>query len=378
MRRYVCLLLLPLFLISCNRSGIGILYSISQEKPLGDTTLPSKSLTVSSLVKAADEYYVSSGAIFRRAADGQVETAWSDAIETPPSPYLFCTSLTFFGGKLYGIFSNDAGDLTALFSTAPDSIDWQQDASSITNRIVGLLAAGGAVYLSELIIVNDIAYTYTVHQSTDGTAFTAIPALTTLFSPVTDAAAFGTDTWLLSGSDLFYGSGVTFQKFSTTDGPSTVGGYGGVFYSATLGRLFVTNAEGKVFATADGLSWDTALIADAEEEPIPLYDIEEVSVAGTPVIVVGAKNGYYDIIFANGAYESPFSLQIPGSDETLYTSSDANYLKIDLRASVVRFFFVDNDGADQVLFACTAGNGLWINPLSGMDLASSVRKWDRQ
>ena len=127
MRRYLSLLLLPLLLLSCNRSGIGIFYSISQEKPLGETTLPSETLTVSAMVKAADEYYVSSGAIFRRAADGQIDTAWSDAIATPPSPYLFCTSLAFFGGNLYGLFTNEAGDLSALFSTAPDAIDWQRN-----------------------------------------------------------------------------------------------------------------------------------------------------------------------------------------------------------------------------------------------------------
>ena len=374
MRRFSLLPVFFVFLISCNQSGIGIFYSISREQPLKNTTLPDN-LSISGMVKGESEYYVSGGGLYSRPITGGVEVEWDDAVATPSDGLSFCIRLLEFNDGLYGLFTNTSGNKTGIYSSGPKSIVWNE-VVSFDKPIVAFAASETELFVT----VREDDATYVTKTSTDGSDFSVSLSLPGQYTGVTDAADFASATWLVSGTKLYSDTGGTYEPVTGTNAPSSSKGFGGVYASAPapdgLGRLFVSNAEGELYSTGDGLAWDVSPVTDANGNPVPLYDIEEVTVLDATVIVVGAKRGYYDVVF-KGGYSFPFSLQQPGSTEAgTYSSSDANYLNIDLRTSVVRFFYVDRDS--NTLFACTSGNGLWINPISGDTAGTLIRKWDRQ
>jgi len=370
MRTLLIVLLLPFLLISCNRSGMGIFYSISEEQPLKDTALDN-SLSVTGMTEAASQYYVSAGTLFRRTAGGAPDTEWDDSVAMPDG-MAFCISLVAFNTNLYGVFTSFDGTSSGIYSSPADTIAWTETAAFL-GKLTSLVATSTALYLTES---TDPA-TYVTWESTDGTNFATVTLLGQ-YTSVTDATIFNAETWLVSGNKIYRGTGGAPASFAPDTGaPASAAGYGGIYAFSAFNALFLSSAEGVLAATTDGTTWDQAAAVDADANPVPLYDMEEVLVATVPVLLVGAQNGYYDVVFGSKAYSSTFSLEVPGSDAAgSYSSSDANFLKIDLRSSVVRFFFVDD--TENTVFACTSGNGLWINPISGADVASLTRKWDRQ
>lgn len=373
MRRLFLLLILLSLLISCNETGIGIFYSISQEQPLDDTSLPN-TLSVSGMTKGTTKYLLSAGGLYTRKISAGPKGEWDEGVDTPSSDsvdYTLCIRLVKFKGKMYGLFSDNSGNETAVFSTPANAIDWSM-VGSFENRLVGLAASESSLFVSERV---DYA-TYVTKVSTDGSAFSDALVLDGQYMEVTDAADFDSETWIISGTAFYSGSGISFSPVTGAGAPSATSGFGGVFYSGGLDILFVSTAGGKVYATGDGSAWDSTTVTNAAGNPVMLFDFEGIEILGTQVIVVGAENGYYDIVF-EGGYSSSFALQTPGSEGAgVYSSSDANFLSIELRNSVIRFFYFD--AGENTLFACTSGSGLWINPISGGTTDSIIRKWDRQ
>jgi len=369
-RLYILAAILLLSLISCNESGLGIFYSISQEQPLEDTTLPN-TLSVSDMVKGSKDYYVCAGGLYSRDISSGQNSPWDDEVKTPSAEYSLCINLVEFSGSFYGLFSNTAGNSTKIYKSPRDTISWSS-VGTFDDPIVALTASETAIFVTER---TDYA-TYATRMSTDGSDYSTTIDLPEQHTGVTDAADFLSLTWLVSGSKLYSGTGSTYEIAAGTNAPSSSSGFGGVYSSGELARLFVSNSEGEIYCTSDGLTWDSSFVEDSAGSPVELFDIEGLSVIDAEVIVVGAKNGYYDIVFEDG-YSSSFSLQIPGSEEAGdFSSSDANFLNIDLRTSVIRGFFFDEQ--NNTLFAFTSGNGLWINPISGSAVESLTRKWDRQ
>ncbi|MBT3275502.1 MAG: hypothetical protein HN368_20265 [Spirochaetales bacterium] len=372
MRRLLILLLLPFLLFSCNRSGIGIFYSIREEQPLVDNTLDN-TLSLSSIVKAGGDYIITAGLLFSKAVIDGAGGDWT-AVASPASPHVFCSDMAFWNGKLYGIFSDSELDSIALFSKLPADADWEQIAFFDDKKPTSITSTLTDIFIN----VRDTIGQYSTYQSSDGAVFTGL-ALNSQYSEVSDAAKTLTETWLMSGANLYFGSGASYTLLSGAGAPASTSGFGGILYSELLLRVFVSSAEGLVFSFADGLplTADSAEILDDNSVPIKLFDLAEIAMAGKPVIMVGAQNGYYDIVFESGVYEPVYTLEIPGSDAAgIYSSSDDNFLKVELRSSVVRFLFVDT--AEKTIFACTSGNGLWINPTSGTVSEDLIRKWDRQ
>jgi len=372
MRRFFLLPLLLFALASCNESGLGIFYSISREDPLEDTTLPND-LSVSGMVKSSETYYVCAGGLYSRdISDGEL-APWNP-LEMPSNEYDLCLALLEFKGSFYGFFSNTAADSTQIFTSEKENIAWSA-VGVFDSPIVGLAASESSLFVTERVD----PVTYRTTASADGIDFSTTLALNPPNGVlVTDAVDFpiGT-TWLIGGPYLYSGSGTTYTQI-TPPGSQTNASFGGLYVSDDLGpRLFVSDSAGHVYATADGSTWESATVTDDAGNPVVLYDMEEVSILDAQVVVVGAKNGYYDIVFEDGTYSSAFSLQIPGSEAAgAYSSSDANFLNIDLRRSAIRMFFFD--GAGTTLFAGTSGNGLWVNPISGTTAGNLTRKWDRQ
>jgi hypothetical protein len=370
MRKLLILLLLPVVLLSCNRSGMGIFYSISEEQPLADTDLDN-TLSVTGFAEAGTQYVMSAGTLFSRS---MTESVWTNTVDMPTG-LTVCVSLVTFSSDLYAVFADVTGVTTGLYTSPTGTVAWTE-ISVTDNRLTALTATTTALYLTEMV---DSA-TYITRESQDGADFSTTLTLDGQYTSVTDSATFAASAWLLSGTNIYKGSpGLPASYVNLASTPETVAGYGGLMASSLVSppALFVSNAEGTVYASSDGINWGSATIVDSDDNPVPLFDMAEISVAGTPVVLVGAEDGYYDIVFEGGAFITTFTPVTPGSEAAgSYSSSDSNYLVVDLRRSVVRFFYVDV--AESTIFAGTSGNGLWINPISGSDPDTVVRKWDRQ
>ncbi len=370
MRRLFIFSLLFMLLSSCNESGMGIFYSISREQPLEDTTLPND-LSVSSMVEGTDTYYVCAGGLYSRDISSGQSAPWNDQVKMPSGSYDLCLELVEFNGEIYGLFTNIDGDLTRIYKTPRNKIDWSS-VGSFDNPIVSLAASGSTLFVSER---PDYA-TYVTKSSTDGESFSAALALPEQYSGATDAVDFLSVTYLICGSKLYSGNGTSFNLLTGTDAPSSTFGFGGLYVSDSLGSLFVSNNEGQVYSTTDGSAWSSSFVSDSSGDPVKLYDISGISILDADLILVGAENGYYDIVFTDG-YTDSYSFEIPGTEEAgEFSSSDGNFLNIELRTSAVRGFYVDE--GNNTLFAMTSGNGMWINPISGSNQETIKRKWDRQ
>jgi hypothetical protein len=322
------------------------------------------------MVKGTNNYYVCAGGLFSRDIASGQSAPWDDEVKMPSDKYALCLELIEFNGSFYGLFSNIDGDSTRIFKSPRNTIKWSS-AGSFEYPLVSLTATDTAIFVTER---TDYA-TYVTLSSSNGVDYATLD-LPSQHTGVTDSVDFSSLTWLISGSKLYSGSGGAYEIVTGTDAPTSTGGFGGLYVSDSLGRLFVSNLEGEVYSTADGLAWDSSTVTDDNGDPVALYDIEGIPILGSQLIIVGAKNGYYDIVFKDG-YTSSFSLEIPGSEEAGdFSSSDANFLKVDLRTSVIRAFFFDEE--TTTLFAFTSGNGLWINSISGSTAATLTRKWDRQ
>ena len=367
MRRVALLIIVLTFaaLLGCNNSGIGILYSISEEKALVDNdTLPNE-LSVTGMVVLSDVYYLSAGSLFQRGATEAATADWS-IVDPPDATNVFCVQLTSFGGALYGIFASMDGSTSTLFTMTPGGGTW-----SAVSAFTGKLVDGIVATASTVIVTERDGTDYITYSSSDGATYNSI-SLSGQYVPVADVAEYGGFTWLASGKHLFNNQTGSYEAY--TSGPTTTAGFGGVHASATLNVLFVTSREGNVYAY-DGSAWFETAVADDDGDGIPLHDLAEITILGEPVILVGSDVGYYEIFFVEG-YTSTFAAVGPGDDS--YSSSDENYQKVPLRSGVVRFFIWDNDSDRQTIFACTSGEGLWINPIDDSDSNSVIRKWDRQ
>ena len=364
MRRFVLFVFSIAILASCNNSGVGILYSISEEVGLSDSDSIPNELSVTGMGLAGDTYYVAAGSLFKRSAAAELTSPW-ETVALPESMGL-CVRLEDFGGNIYGVFSDIAGTSSKLFTMAAGGTTWSEVAFFSDKRVVNIAADATILVVSTL---NGTAYSS--FESTNGTSFASM-SLPGQYTAVTDVAVFAGKTWLISGKYLFNDESGSYVDKSTVDGPNTTTSYGGLYGSSSLGVLFVTSHEGYVYSL-NGTVWSKALVSKDGETGIPLYDLDETSVLNEPVILIGSDSGYYEILFVGG-YSATYSAIYPGSEA--YSSSDSNYQKVPLRSSIVRFFL--SDSTRHTVFACTSGEGLWINPIDDSDATGVVRKWDRQ
>ena len=365
MQRILLLISAAIMISACNNSGTGILYSISEEKALADKESLSNELSVTGMAVVGSDYYLAAGPLYRRGVAEEAAADWEIVSPPPDTSSVLCVRLVEFDGSLYAVFASVDGTTSKLFSMASGSGSWSEVSSFADLRVVNIVATASA-----LIVSAKDGTTYTSYISADGAAYSPIN-LPSQYTSAHDAAEYSGNTWILSGKYLYSDQSGNYLLVTDADGPTTVNGYGGIFSSVTLNALFVTSQEGYIYAW-DGSTWSQTLVSD-DDEGIPLHDLAQTTILGESTILIGSDLGYYEILFV-GDYTTTFSAVYPGGE--LLSSSDENYQRVPLRSSVVRFLV--SDDARHTIFACTSGEGLWINPIDDSDPDAIVRKWDRQ
>ncbi|MEW5815290.1 MAG: hypothetical protein AB1798_07865 [Spirochaetota bacterium] len=370
---YVPLFLLMLILffitLACKDSGIGIFYSLEVETKLGDYSLKN-SISVGSLALLGSDFYIAAGSVYKRGVDLSDWTALA-----PPGDSYLSSELVNFKDGAYACFYSLDGKTSTLYKLTDTT--WNPVQVEAENRrVTGIVATGEVLFVS---VKNSDDTNYSLYQSADGVDFadTNLDVSTPLISGTYD----GTNLWLVSYSSIIRGpvSG-PLTELADTEKPEAKYGYGGIYYSQGLNTLFLSttsiDSKGFVFAFQNG-AWGVPS-AQAGDRLTDFAEFTAITATGTTltIILVGSKAGYYEMMFDGSVDINGLSPQKP---TTSSYSTDINYHNTVLSDSSILKFFVYNNGTpaaadDDVIFACTSGQGLWRNQKKD----SAGRAWSRE
>jgi len=381
----ISILLAALLLLSgCGDKESGIFFSIEQERKLDNNNLPDAG-TFTSMVKLVNDYYVSTGAVYRVGdadnfdyhLDGSTGK-WTKIAN--PSGTL-CAGLGVVSGTLYGIFfenpsPEDPADFDShlySFNTVGDVWSLVTSNSANTYTIEKMAVANGVAFLLGYTLDGSNNREYAVH-TWDGTTFTA-DVLTVLdqYSRF-DAAFDGTNYWVAYGYGLYSNTTpatIAVNATAATDMMATTTPakqYMGIHYSpAPYNQLLVCQNGGALYRSSDGgTSW-TALTNTISTVP---YDFGDFTVDTDDYILLATSDGYLEF---TGTLDDSAVFSLPSG-----TTDYDNYLTLDLRYALTNGFFADQgvatsgSGAQDVLFVLTTGTGLWANRL----YSDGSRYWD--
>jgi hypothetical protein len=307
--------------------------------------------------------------------------------------------MTYFNSTIYGVFRNSAGTTSQLHQFDTTAATWGNpldlDTSVEGERIMGIFSVNNILFIEKLETESGTDYydPYTLWYTTDGTTYAKAGLDNTTLQDgislrlIFDGAYDGTNYWLVSGNTIYTGTtGTSFQETSITDtngNAITLSDIGGIYYNSDLNMLFLSSKDGLIYIYDIGssLGWypSTAFV-DTE---VVFYDFAYIPAPsgyayGEFIVIVGSDEGYYEIPRLDDL--TSITLQKPGAD--LLTTS-LNYLNTSLSQGSVRNFYIDEDPSaggsvtygDDILFACTTNNGLWINKLND---DATFRIWSRE
>ncbi len=369
---------------SCNKDGVGIFYSIEKETPTVNNNLPDDS-TISGFAQGNNTFYVGAGKIFSVSVSEfePGNTIWSEltapAASTEDDVYQ-ALDVAYFDGNLYACYAPVAGSsnnpgYAAYVRNGSDWMAISQDGG------VGLMTAGDYLFL----IVDDTADSspkYDLYVSDDGTVFSLV--LDDHPFPADMAYDEENDTyWLISGSSLLSATGTELTAGTDFTEPASypaTTGFTGIHYSQAISCLFLSTREGTVYESPDG-SWNGAPVQNLGENLGDFTDYyTDYSVDVTrAVVLLGSKGGYYEKEFSMDNSTNPVTVTAVTDFQAPELSTNENYLSLELSTCVVRGFYAYPDTGslqfDSVVFAMTAGYGLWSNIL---DTESDTREWNRE
>ncbi|MBN2050512.1 MAG: hypothetical protein JW760_08725 [Spirochaetales bacterium] len=341
--------------LSCS-PDIGLFYSVTMEEESSAGALP-PTISPGDLVEnASGEMLLVSGGLYLYTAD-----AWKSDVVSPAAvdPQLPADSLARSAAYAYGTFfvcfvDNESGYPAGLYSSADpfaETSAWTKT-TGVTNP-ERLLAENGVLFVVSRDITNA---TWSIY-SYDGSVFTEeLPDLD-VNAGVWDMAWDGTDYWILWGESLYRGTlgGVkTVVDCSSIDGANI--DYTGLFFHDPTGTIYLAAnslSKGSVWSW-NGTGW-TSVGSELEK----LNDFAFFTVNGTPVILVGSVEGYYE-------FDGVSTFTLPE-----ITCVYATYKTLELSDSVIREFMVSGD----TFYALTSNAGLWKN---SVPVGGSTRSWIQQ
>jgi hypothetical protein len=362
-------ILLPLFLISCSQSPVGIFASIAREQRVLDERELENTLTVSDMAKAGGKYFISAGLLYYRDIDyGASELSQWQAISAPGSAddNYVTNSVVAFNGSIYATFTHQDGSPSGIYridvGANPPAIDGTQVFGTDTDGIesVGKLFVvdDGTPRLLVSAKTDAALVSHSLYASDDGSSFAEITG-TAAGTPWIDVADNSSGAELLYVSPakvLIDGDGIaTSGGIVTSDtGKAGSAAFTGAHFDAAASRLWLADDSGHLYSSPDfGSNWSRNADAyryenESDNEVVEFTDIQSVGTGSDRITVVGTRElGYY--VLGSDALTAP---QSPGPVA-------ANYRESDLSDTAVIGFFTDSHSSGDYLFALSAASGLW-------------------
>ncbi len=348
------LVFFSLFLGACTDFDLDpIFWTLANEVALEDDKGFEDSVTVFRVVSDGANYYAAANQVYYRPEDESADWQGVD----PPEPGALCNTIEYYSitsnivAGFYDSLSGDGLGLWKLLDGATSS--WQQVSDvqgnlTNTDRYVLIKEVN-----NKLFIATD---SKSLFYSSDQDNFYPVIFDETLNFAVTDITGdpAGPTYYVATGYKIFTGTAasVTRDNDAVLD---TGAPYAGIYFAGQKG------ASGTVYASSrDGIlyTYDVAATAwatsgvdsiEADGDTVPFTQFLEIDPAGsTSDIFVGtAGYGYY---------------VLPAGDITasvVVTNRSPNYNISEMYKGVILSFYKEPGAADNPIFACTVGSGLW-------------------
>lgn len=339
-----------IILASCSNSS-GLFYSIEQERLIDDNNLNNE-LRAGAMAVFGDDFVLAAGVLYdvdiSDNADyvGTTLGNWGEvdyALDATKGHLCFNTFI--LGSTLYSLQFNDDVDIadfeSQLYSYNDITSAWDLIDDSSNTLIEDGSLAGNYFYYTSYELDENNDRTYKIGRF-DGTNFVDLLADVAVGSYF-DAATDDTNIYISYGKVLYSGTGTTFVA-STTTGLTDDESITGIHYSPANTEYYA--------ATDDGIIWNLISttwteITEISDNP---RDFGEFSNGTLDYVLLGTEDGYYERVDGAGDFETPTSSTDGDNYQTLSLYTD----------SVESFYFHDSSDDDEdVLFALTAGYGLW-------------------
>ena len=210
--------LLLMILAACSQNPVGIFASVARERLILDDRALENDLTVGSITRAGDRYFMASVLLRFRDVDNPASLAdgnpeeWS-VIPSPGSDAdnYTTTSVVSFGGDVYATFVRQDGEVSGVYrvtnpTSATPELELVFESGSGILSVGELFVAGGELLVS--VQTGSAAYTL---RYWDGSDFVEVPGIDETNesnSAWTDVAADGSGSFLyVSGSKVLLDAG---------------------------------------------------------------------------------------------------------------------------------------------------------------------------
>lgn len=332
--------------LSCS-PDIGLFYSVTMEEESSEGVLPSTISPGDLVENPSGDMLLATGGIYLY-SDG----AWRSAELDLPADVL-ARSAAYFNGAFYiCCVYLESGLSAGLYRSADPfaAVPVWTGITGITNP-ERIHEENGVLFIVSRGAITASIYSY------DGSVFTEELADLDLNAGVWDLAWDGTEYWFLWGESLYrgvLGSGKTAVDCSSVDVAYI--DFTGIYYDGTTDTIFLSAnslSKGSVW------SWSGTAWASVGTDLEKLNDFASFTVNGTPLILLGSMEGYYE-------FDGVSTFALPEK-----TCVYATYKTLELSDSVVREFVVSGD----VFYALTSNAGLWKNSVPE---GSNSRSWIKQ
>ncbi|HEC61077.1 MAG TPA: hypothetical protein ENI27_02355, partial [bacterium] len=298
------LVVFSLFLGSCTDFNLDpIFWTLANEETLEDDKGFEDSVTVFRLGKLGSTYYVAANQVYYRPVDSS--EVWN-IVEPPQTGALSNTLLVFTGEVVAGFYDSLTGVGIGLWKftdpSDPDPSDpsitpWTKitdtdlvDATDTDKQIVMLQEAGGHLFVATVSADGYSLY----YGDTNSVTPLTIGGNTTVATPIVDITSDGTNFWFITGVELYTDTINPPTAFTLAAGaPSVSKHFGGVYWSADHGKLYVSSQDGKLHTFNGG--WISSDENTVDSDQIPFWNFLELNPGGGDIFVGTAAFGYYRI-----------------------------------------------------------------------------------
>ncbi len=365
--RVIPAVILAALLVSCTPNGGLIFYILENETEQPQSNLGNL-LSIFDVAKIGNDFYAAAGSIFKGVGDGTGNVQWVPVDKkSPPQSGALCNALVAFTvatvTNLYGGFFTPGSNLGLYKATGTDFS---------TSTLVSIPGADPKAQVTKLIVANgqlliimatpisgagpsEQPFYYTLYYSTDGTTYNPLLGGSSWKTPINDATYDGANYYAVSGSQVYRGAASPLSSMNINTGDVLQGVFlnSGVVYvsSKASGIYYYNGAWNSISADTQG---GTAVSYFGISGPV-------TGSSGHNLLLIGSEGyGYYYLDLTSN---------------TLSRSADTTMITLSLYTAVIRKIVIDT--STNIVFACTAGNGLWKGKLDATN-ASGVSGWTIQ
>ena len=404
--RILILTSLSFFLITCDNTPI--FFSLEKAYQTSDDRGLEDDIGIEKMVWTGAEYFVHGQSVYKR--EPGTSSTWQYV--PPPAGGAACGGLEYFNALIFawfydsedqqpiGLYSRDPGVSASDPWTGPiTDPDWDVPIGNWPDdqfRVNFVKAAGTELFVSTSVYDDSAGTTaYTLYYSPDGTggSFTASGGIGA-DNQIVDVESDGSSYWAITTPGISVGDNPTylyedlggvpdafldrsqdagvpaFWKDGSDDPTGTSYTPDSLYYAATAAKLYLSGWHGRLFIHDVGGWSDWDVITDQTDRKTVEVGNDDRTVEFTAfgenpnasrIFVGSLRYGFF--YFASDTLDSSDTLR---PSDVVAADGAYEYFPTELKNGGIRNFLVDTEDSPNIIFACTAGAGLWRGDWDGV------------